>query len=164
MFDAIERVLSHDCGAFWQVVKYGIIGVLSTAVQTAAFYILASTLFKCLKSDDWAVKLFKLTPCDVSDALRARRFAIATAMGFVVANLFCWQMNRLFVFEPGLYSWHVELGMFFASSAASVAIALALSCALIKYMSMMTTFAVAIEIIASFAINFAVRKFFIFKG
>ena len=164
MFEALERILSHDCGAFWQVVKYGIIGVLSTAVQTAAFYILASTVLKCLKSDDWAVRLIGLAPCEITDSTRAKRFAAATAIGFVVANLFCWQMNRLFVFEPGLYVWYVELGMFFASSAVAMAIALALSCALIKYVSMMTTFAVAIEIIASFAINFAIRKFIIFKG
>jgi putative flippase GtrA len=72
---------------------------------------------------------------DVPDTLRAKRFTVATAIGFTFANVFCWLMNRLFVFEPGLYSWYIEFLMFFASSALSVGIALYLSWALIKYFS-----------------------------
>ena len=164
MSEFFSRVLSHDCGAVWQFVKYGLIGVLSTVVQTAVFYLLAVTCLKCLKSDDWAVRLCNFPVANVSDSLRAKRFAVATAIGFTLANIFCWLMNRLFVFEPGLYSWHVEFLMFFASSAMSVGIALYLSWALIKYFSMMTTRAVFLEISVSLVFNFLIRKFLIFKG
>ena len=54
------RFLSHDSGAFAQFVKYGVIGVLATCVQTGVFYALASTCLKCLTSDDLAVKVFGL--------------------------------------------------------------------------------------------------------
>jgi len=57
---SIRKILSHDCGPFWQFVKYGAIGVMATLVQTGVFYILASTCFPCLTADDVAVKLLGL--------------------------------------------------------------------------------------------------------
>ena len=164
MSETVAKILSHDCGPFWQFAKYAVIGVLSTVVQTCFFYLLASTFLKCLKCDDWAVRLLRLPSSDAGDALRAARFAAATAFAFTVANVFCWIMNRLFVFEPGAYSWYVELGMFFASSAFSVCLAMLLAWALIKYFSMMTTAAVFLEVAVSLIFNFLVRKFVIFKA
>ena len=164
MSEFFSRILSHDCGAVWQFVKYGLIGVLSTVVQTAVFYLFAVTCLKCLKPGDWAVRLCGFPAADVSDSLRAKRFAVATAIGFTLANIFCWLMNRLFVFEPGLYSWYIEFLMFFASSAMAVVIALYFSWALIKYFSMMTTAAVFLVISVSLIFNFVIRKFIIFKG
>jgi hypothetical protein len=41
---------------------------------------------------------------------------------------------------------------------------LVLSASLIKYCSLMTTMAVAVEVFVSFIVNFTIRKFFIFKG
>lgn len=164
MSEFLSRVLSHDCGAVWQFVKYGLIGVLSTVVQTVVFYTFAITCLKCLKSDDWAVRLCSFPVSDVPDTLRAKRFTVATAIGFTFANVFCWLMNRLFVFEPGLYSWYIEFLMFFASSALAVGIAVYLSWALIKYFSIMTTAAVFLEISVSLMFNFLIRKFLIFNG
>ena len=92
------------------------------------------------------------------------RFAAATAVGFVVANVFCWLMNRAFVFKPGKFRWFVELAMFFGASTVATVVALLLSSALIRYAGLMTTFAVVIEVVASFLVNFFVRKFYIFKG
>lgn len=164
MFDKIKRILSHDCGAFWQFVKYGVIGVLSTVVQTAAFYVLASSVLMCLKADDVAVRYLSLPAADVCDDERALRFALATAIGFVISNIFCWLMNRRFVFKPGKHVWYVELAMFLAVSGLAMLIATALSGFLISRFGLMTTAAVLIEIVVSFAFNFLIRKFFIFKG
>ena len=96
----VRRFLSHDSGPFAQFVKYGAIGVLSTCVQMIGFYLLAATCLKCLGADDWAVRFLGLPSVEVSDGLRAFRAAVATAGGFTVANIFCWIMNRLFVFKP----------------------------------------------------------------
>lgn len=137
---------------------------MATAVQAVVFYTLAATCMKCLKPTDWAVRFLHVHSCEVSDAVRARRFFLATAIGFTIANVFCWLMNRWFVFEPGLHVWYVEFMMFFCVSAMATLIALGLSWSLIRYASMMTTLAVAVEIAVSFAVNFFVRKFFIFKG
>lgn len=164
MFKLLKHILSHECGAFWQFVKYGVIGVMATVVQAGVFYLLGSTVLKCLAADDWAVKLFGLPAAAVSDGERAWRFAVATAVGFVLANLFCWLMNRAFVFRPGKFRWWTELGLFFGASTLATVIALVLSSALISYAGLMTTIAVFIEIVCSFFVNFFLRKFFIFKG
>ena len=160
----VRRFLSHDSGPFAQFVKYGVIGVLSTCVQMIGFYLLAATCLKCLGADDWAVRFLGLPSVEVSDGLRAFRAAVATAGGFTVANIFCWMMNRLFVFKPGKFRWYVEFLMFFGVAALATVVALGVQSLLIKYFGMMTTAAVIVEVVASFLMNFFVRKFVIFKG
>ena len=160
----IRAILSHDAGAFWQFVKYGVVGVMSTFVQTGVFYVLAATFLKCLKPDDWAVRLLGLPSVVVSDAARAFNFGVATAMGFVLANIFCWLMNRWFVFRPGKFRWYAEFAMFFGAAAFAALVAIVVSSLLIRYAGLMTTLAVVIEVLVSFLVNFFVRKFFIFKG
>ena len=160
----VRRFLSHDSGPFAQFVKYGVIGVLSTCVQMIGFYLLAATCMKCLGSDDWAVRFLGLPSVEVSDGVRAFRAAIATAGGFTVANIFCWILNRLFVFKPGKFRWYVEFLMFFGVAALATVVALGVQSLLIKYFGMMTTAAVIVEVVVSFLMNFFVRKFVIFKG
>ena len=160
----IRLCLSHEAGPFAQFVKYGIVGVLSTCVQTGVFYALAVTCLMCLKPDDWAVRLCGMPSAEVSSAVRAWRFSVATAIGFVASNIFCWLMNRWFVFRPGKYAWYVEFGMFLGTATIATVIALGVSSALIRYADMMTTLAVIVEVVVSFFVNFFVRKFLIFKG
>jgi putative flippase GtrA len=161
---AWRRFLSHDSGPFAQFVKYGAIGVASTLVQMVVFYLLASTVCRCLGPDDWAVKWFGLPQVDVSHVVRGFRFAVDTVLGFTVANVFCWLMNRAFVFRPGKFAWYKEFGMFFCAAAGAMALATGLSWMLINWVGLQTTTAVVIEIVVSFLVNFFVRKFFIFKG
>lgn len=149
---------------FAQLVKYGTNGVIATYVQTVTFYLLASTCLLCLGPDDVAVKFLGLSAVEVSDGVRAFRFAVATSVGFVLANVVCWLMNRWCVFKPGKFRWYVELGMFFGASTVATVVALGLSSALIHWAGLMTSLAVVIEIVVSFFVNFFVRKFFIFKG
>ena len=164
MSDRVRRILSHESGPFWQFVKYGIIGVLSTAVQAVAFYVLAATVLKCLDPGDVAVRLFGLPATSVSETVRALRFAAATALAFVVSNVFCWLLNRAFVFRAGRYRWWTELAFFVLVSATAMALATVLSSVLIARFGLMTTVAVVLEVVVSFLFNFFFRKFFIFKG
>jgi len=165
----IREILSLDSGPFWQFVKYGVVGVMATCVQTGIFYIFAATCLKCLGPDDWAVRLLGLpsvvfTGDEPWYASRGMLAAAATAIGFVVANVFCWLMNRWFVFRPGKFRWYVELGMFFGVSTLATFIALGVMKILIDQFGMMTTLAVVVEVVVSFFVNFFIRKFFIFKG
>ncbi len=164
MSNTLTRILSHDASPFWQVVKYGAIGVAATVVQTAGLYLLGTTCLACLAPDDWAVKYLGFPSATVPDDVRAVRFAICTAGGFLLANVFCWLMNRWFVFRAGKFPWFVEFMMFFGTAAVATLIALGLSVLMIRYAGLMTTLAVGIEIVVSFLLNFFVRKFFIFKG
>ena len=160
----LKKILSHDAGPFWQFVKYGVCGVLATGVQVGFFYLCAATCLRCLSADDWAVRFLGLPAVEVADGVRAFRAAVATAIGFTVANVFCWLMNRWFVFKPGKFRWYVEFGMFFATSTVATVIALGVSSALIGWFGLMTTLAVFIEVVVSFLVNFFVRKFYIFRG
>ena len=165
----IRKTLSHDCSPFWQFVKYGVIGVMATVVQTMVFYALASTVFPCLTADDWAVRFLGLpsatfTGAEAWFASRGMIAAYATAVGFIVANVFCWLMNRWFVFKPGKFLWFIEFAMFFGASTVATVIALGVMKILIDSFGLMTTLAVVIEVVVSFLVNFFVRKFFIFKG
>lgn len=167
--DLVRKFLSHDAGPFAQFVKYGAIGVMATCVQTGVFYVLAATCLKCLTADDWAVKWLGLpsvafTGEEVWYASRGMIAAAATAVGFVIANIFCWLMNRWFVFKPGKFKWHVELAMFFGASTLATLIALGLMKLLIDQFGLMTTLAVVVEVVVSFLVNFFIRKFVIFKG
>jgi len=157
-------VLCERSRGFAQFVKYGTNGVIATYVQTGVFYALGATCLLCLGPDDWAVRYLRLPSVDVADSVRGLRFAVATAAGFVVANVVCWLMNRWFVFTPGKFRWYVEFGMFFCTSLVATVVALGLSWALINWAGLMTTIAVGIEVVVSFFVNFFVRKFFIFKG
>ena len=161
---SIRKFLSHEAGPFAQFVKYGVIGVAATCVQTGIFYVLAATALKCLGPDDWAVRLAGLPAVELEDGVRAFRAAVATGGGFVVANVFCWLMNRWFVFRPGRYRWFVEFAMFFGTATVATAIALGVQSLLIRYAGLMTTAAVLIEVVVSFLVNFFVRKFVIFRG
>jgi len=160
----ISRFLSHDSGPFAQFVKYGAIGVASTIVQMLVFYLLASTCCRCLGPDDWAVKGFGLPSVEVSDWVRGFRFVVDTALGFSVANVFCWLMNRAFVFRPGKFAWYKEFALFFGAAACAMALATGLSWVLINWAGIQTSAAVVIEVVVSFVVNFVARKFFIFKG
>ena len=168
MIDRLKKILSHDSGPFWQFVKYGAIGVMATLVQTGVFYVLASTCFPCLTPDDVAVRCLGLPAADFSGdeawyVSRGMLASYATAVGFFLANVFCWLMNRWFVFRPGKFRWYVEFGMFFGTSTVATVIALGTMKVLIDSFGMMTTFAVVVEVVVSFFVNFFVRKFFIFK-
>ena len=160
----LRGVLSPEAGPFWQFAKYGAVGVASTLVQLAVFLALASTCLMCLTPDDWAVRFLGLPAVEVSDGARAFRAAVATAVGFTAANVFCWIMNRLFVFRPGKFRWHVEFALFFGVAALATAVALGVQSLLIRHFGMMTSMAVAVEILVSFMMNFFIRKFVIFKN
>ena len=159
----IRRIISRDSGAFWQFVKYGVVGVMSTIVQMVVFYVLAATVLKCLKSDDWAVRWLSLPSVSISDAMRGLIFTVDIAIGFVTANIFCWLLNRAIVFRPGKFLWYVEFAMFFGVAALAWAIATGLSALLIHFCGMMTTHAAILEVLVSFLLNYFSRRFFIFK-
>lgn len=164
----LKKILSYDSGPFWQFAKYGLVGVMATGVQTVIFYVLASTCLECLGPDDIAVRLFSLPAAQFTGAepwyaSRGAIASVATAAGFIIANIFCWLMNRAFVFRPGRFRWYVEFAAFFGAAAFATLLTLGIMKFLIDCFGMMTTAAVAVEIVVSFFINFFVRKFVVFR-
>lgn len=160
----IRRFLSHDCSPFEQFLKYAAIGALSTIVQVAVFYACAATFLQCLKPDDLAVRFLGLPAAQVNDATRTVLAGGATGIGFFISNVFCWLMNRWFVFKAGKYAWYVEFGLFFSASLVAFLLGIAIQSVAIYFFGLMTTYAVFIEILTSLAINYVARKFLVFKG
>lgn len=159
-----DHYLSHDAPPFVQFVKYGLAGGLATAVHVLTFFLVGFLLFPCVPADDILVRILGLAAPAVEEALRARNAAWSNVSAFLVSNAVCYVINRLFVFRPGRHHVVLEFLLFFAVSAVSVGIGTVLIWILVDRFGVQTTYAFGANILSSLAINYAMRKFFVFKG
>ena len=83
---------------------------------------------------------------------------------FLFSNATAYVVNVLWVFTPGRHSKGKEIALFYAVSGASFAIGTGLAWTLIRGIDMPTTYAYLVNVVASVLINYAGRKYFIFKG
>ena len=113
---------------------------------------------------DPLVKLFGLVAPAVDEALRAKNAVFSNISAFFVSNTVCYIINRLFVFRPGRHHVVIEFFLFLAVSAVSMVIGTTLMGVLIQHFSVETTYAFGANIFSSLAINYVMRKFFVFKG
>ena len=149
---------------FWQIFKYGVIGILATAINLAVAELFAAYVWPCLGSDDLFVKFLGFASSSVSDAERATRAVYCNFVGFFVANLVCWLLNRRYVFTPGRHHWIVEYALFLASSGFAILCGSAAIWTLVRFYGMQTTYSFVTHVLVSVIVNFVFRKFFIFKG
>ena len=159
-----DHYLSHDAPPFVRFVKYGLAGGLATAVHVLTFFLVGFLLFPCVTPEDPLVKLFGLDAPEVVADLRARNAAWSNVAAFLVSNAVCYVVNRLFVFRPGRHHVALEFLLFFAVSAVSMAVGTTLMGVLIQHFGVQTTYAFGANILSSLAINYVMRKFFVFKG
>ncbi len=148
----------------WQFVKYGLIGVLATAINFVVAEVCAAYIWPCLGADDLFVRFCGFPSTAVSDAVRATLAVYCNLVGFFVANGVCWALNRKYVFTPGRHHWLVEYVLFLAGSGLSILCGSAVIWALVRFQGMQTTYSFGINVVVSVAVNFVVRKFFVFKG
>ena len=159
-----NHYLSHDAPPFVQFVKYGLAGGLATATHVLTFFLVGFLLFPCVTPEDPLVKLFRLHAPDVVDELRARYAIYSNVVAFFVSNTVCYLANRWFVFKPGRHHVVIEFLLFLAVSAVSMAVGTTLMGVLIQRFGMQTTYAFGANILSSLAINYVMRKFFVFQG
>ena len=164
MIDNIKKLLGHDTHPLVQFIKYGIVGGMATAIHIVTFFLCGWFFLPCLTQDDITVKLLGLTVPVITESTRAWNAGICTGTGFVTSNIFCYILNRLFVFKPGRHHVLVEFLLFFAVSGISAALGTAIQTILITQYGVQTTFAFGANIICALVINYAMRKFVIFKG
>ena len=149
---------------FWQIFKYGVIGILATAINLAVAELFAAYVWPCLGPDDIFVKFLGFASSSVSDAERATLAVYCNFVGFFVANVVCWLLNRRYVFTPGRHYWLVEYAFFLAGSGFAILCGSAAIWTLVRFHGMQTTYSCVINVAVSVAVNFVVRKFFVFKG
>ena len=159
-----NHYLSHDAPPFVQFVKYGLAGGLATAVHILTFFLVGFLLLPCVPADDIVVRILGLAAPAVEEALRARNAAWSNVAAFLVSNAVCYVVNRLFVFRPGRHHVALEFLLFFAVSAVSVGIGTVLIWILVDRFGVQNTYAFGANILSTLAINYAMRKFFVFKG
>lgn len=159
-----DHYLSHDAPPFVQFVKYGLAGGVATATHILMFFLAGFLLFPCVTADDPLVKLFGLVAPAVEEALRARYAVYSNIIAFFVSNTVCYIINRLFVFRPGRHHVVIEFLLFLAVSAVSTLVGTTLMGLLIQHLGIQTTYAFGANILSSLAINYVMRKFFVFKG
>ena len=73
-------------------------------------------------------------------------------------------LNRLFVFVPGRHGAIREFVEFFAASAAALGAGMAASWILIRGFGAWTSVGIFANLVSAIAINYALRKFVVFKG
>ncbi len=160
----VAKILSRDANPVVQFLKYAVAGGIATAVHILTFFLAGFFVFPCVASDDILVRLFSLAAPVVEETLRARNAVFCNIIAFLVSNTVCYIINRLFVFKPGRHSMVVEFLLFFAVSAISVGLGTFLMGVLIDRFGIQTTYAFGANMVCSLAINYALRKFFVFKG
>ena len=147
----------------WQVFKYGVIGLLATAINLVVAELCAAFVWPCLGASDPLVKFCGFQPTGVADSVRATLAVYCNLVGFFVANIVCWLLNRRYVFTPGRHGWFVEWLLFLAGSGFAIVCGNAVIWALVRYRGMQTTYSFVVNVFVSVAVNFVVRKFFVFK-
>ena len=148
----------------WQIAKYGVVGVVATAINIVVAELCAAYAWPCLSPDDPFVKFLGFASSTVSDTERATRAVYCNLVGFFVANFVCWLLNRKFVFKPGRHHWLLEWMYFLAGSGFAILCGSVLIWALVRYCGVQTTYSFVVNVVVSVAVNFVVRKFFVFRG
>lgn len=148
-----------------QFAKYGFVGGLATIVNAISVFLFAWLVFHCVTETDPVVRLLHLTvPPMADEAARARLANEAAVCAFLIANTFCYILNRKFVFVPGKLSVWREFLSFMAVGALALAVGMGASYLLIKFAGAETSIGLLANLVASMAFNYVLRKFFIFKG
>ena len=151
-----------------QFAKYAVAGGVATAVHIATFFLAGWFLFPCLTDTDIVVRILsrfaEITVPAVEEGARATNAVCCNVAAYFVSNSVCYALNRIFVFKAGRHSMPIEILMFFGVSAISTAIGTGLQTFLIAHFGLQTTIAFAANLVSALMINYALRKFVIFKG
>ena len=160
----VDQFLSRDAGPFVQFVKYAVGGGIATVTHILLFHLFAWKMFPALQENDWAVELLKLPVAPEDDKLRSRNAMIDNGIAFLFSNFVAYIINIYWVFEPGRHSALVEIGLFYLVSGVSIVIGTSLMGLLIRRYGVRTTYAFGTNLVMALLINFAMRKFVIFRG
>jgi putative flippase GtrA len=160
----IDQLLGNEAGNVIQFVKYGISGCIAVAAHILVFHLVAWKMFFALQSNDWFVRLFNLPIREVDDGTRSQNSMLSNVFAFMISNLVAYIINVYWVFVSGRHHWIVEVLLFYLVSGASLVIGTAIMGFLIRRFGMLTTYAFGSNIFTALLINYAMRKFFIFKG
>ena len=100
----------------------------------------------------------------ITDELRAHNLLINNTIAFAAANVVAYITNILFVFKSGRHHPVMEFVYFTGGSTVSFVISQFAGPWLVHHYGLPTAVAIITNIAASVLLNFAIRKFFVFKA
>jgi len=182
-----KQFTQREASLLIQFIKYAICGGGAATAHVIVFFLLAWLIIPALNAEDIFVKLFHVACAPISDAIRARNAMINNGLAFLLSNLVAYILNIIWVFESGrryplldlaltklgfiqrarlcaFAHRTAEVGLFYAVSGISIAIGTFLMGVLIHQWHVTTTVAFGAECVVAALINFALRKFIIFKS
>lgn len=183
----LKQFTQREASPLVQFIKYSICGGGAVTAHIIVFFLLSWLVIPALNAEDVFVKFFNLGYTPISDAIRARNAMINNALAFLLSNLVAYLLNILWVFESGRcyppLDWAldkigvihratlrvcahrtVEVALFYAVSGIAMTIGTFLMGAMINQWHFTTTVAFGAQCVIAAMINFALRKFMIFKG
>lgn len=160
----IRQFFQRESNPYIQFIKYAMCGGAATAVDIVLFNLLAWKVFPALGVDDPLVRMLGLDVAPVDDLTREKRYYLIKTITFFFGNLTAYVLNVLWVFKPGKHSRAKEITLFYVVSIISWVIGTVLGGMLIRFFAWETSFAYLVNMVASVMINYACRKYIIFKG
>ena len=153
---------NHE-GHFIQLIRYAISGAAGTIVHSCIFIGLGLFMLPALTQDDVVVKLLSAGIQPVSETIRARNSMLNNIIAFLFSNGMVYLLNIFWVFESGKHHRVKEVFLFYAVTAAGLAIGTVSMGILIKYFQVHTSLAFVANFIVIWFINYLLRKFYIFR-
>lgn len=182
-----KQFTRREASPLIQFIKYAICGGGAVTVHVIVFFLLSWLIIPALNAEDILVKLCHLSCAPISDTIRARNAMVNNVLAFLLSNLVAYILNILWVFESGrryppldmalsklgliqratlraCAHRTVEVGLFYAVSGIAIVIGTFLMGVMINQWHFTTTVAFGAQCVIAAMINFALRKFMIFKG
>ena len=160
----LKKILLEKNHPVIQFFKYSMCGGMAMVVDMITFFLVAWLLFPALTENDILVRLFNIQIEPVAEVIRSVNFVLSNILAFFVSNMTAYVLNILFVFKTGKHSRRKELGLFYLVSGISVGIGVLVGVVLIKGFGLSTTSSYIAKAVSTVLINYAARKFIIFRG
>lgn len=156
--------LAHDTHPAIQFVKYAVAGGVATGVDLSITFLLSWLVFPALKSDELLVRLLGLQVAPLDAGVRSLHFAVNSGIAFLFSNATAYILNVLFVFKPGKHSRRKELLLFYAVSITATLIGTGSGSLVMNAFNLSFVASLGTKVVAALLLNYAGRKYFIFKG
>ena len=147
----LKQFAQRDAHPMIQFIKYGLAGAVAVLTHVIIFQL-------------FAIWIIPAKAAALGDAVRARHAMLDNFIAFLFSNSVAYIINIKWVFEPGRHARHIEIGLFFLVSAVSLFIGTSMMGVLIRIWGINTDVAFLSNIVSAALINYACRKFLIFKG
>jgi putative flippase GtrA len=164
LMQMVKKILQEKDHPGIQFLKYAFCGGCASVVDIVTFFLIAWLLFPALTEGDVFVRIFHLQIEPISESVRTVNFVIGSFIAFMISNMTAYILNVLFVFKSGKHSRWKELGLFYLVSGISIGIGVAVGALLINVFSFSTSSSYVAKAVSATLINYAARKFIIFKG